>query len=165
MFHQPVTQVAGDRSEAGQKSVFRPHWARACVQFLRRAFRVIGPLPPDLPPPLRLMLRELILTCVPPLVHSAATPGFRADEREAWPGTASAIVQKAVRGFCPDCHRSSNPPTGVDLESVSRISFTRNLDTCEKVARKLRARQMPPSDVPRPGESTYALFRHRLSTR
>ena len=103
------------------------------------------------------MLRHMIpfLICVPTLVLGAATPGFGADEREAKTGVASPIVQKLVRGYCLDCHSSSDPTAGVDLESISQIPVARNLPLWEKVAKKLRARQMPPSDTARPEEATY----------
>jgi hypothetical protein len=60
-----------------------------------------------------------------------------------------------LRSFCAECH---NP---IDL--AGELSFTR-LDTghvqgdpaaWEKVVRKLRARQMPPADAPRPDDQTY----------
>ncbi|MEO2024621.1 MAG: DUF1592 domain-containing protein [Fuerstiella sp.] len=103
------------------------------------------------------MLRQMIpfLICVQTLVLGAATPGFGADDRETTTGIATPVVRKMVRNFCLDCHSSSDPTAGVDLESISQIPVARHLDVWEKVARKLRARQMPPSDTARPGESTY----------
>ncbi|MEO2013439.1 MAG: DUF1592 domain-containing protein, partial [Fuerstiella sp.] len=103
------------------------------------------------------MLRQIIpfLICVLSLVLGAATPGVGADEREATTGMATPVVRKMVRDFCLDCHSSSDPTAGVDLESISQIPVARHLDVWEKVARKLRARQMPPSDSARPEESTY----------
>jgi hypothetical protein len=97
--------------------------------------------------PFLIFLMLLILHCETPLVA--------ADERDATKVMTTPDVQKMVRGFCLDCHGSSDPTAGLDLESASKLAVSRNLEVWEKVARRLRARQMPPSDMARPDESTY----------
>jgi len=64
-------------------------------------------------------------------------------------------VQKLVGGFCLDCHSAADPIADLDLESLSTATVGRNRDAWESVVRKLRSRQMPPSDMPRPDESAY----------
>jgi hypothetical protein len=95
------------------------------------------------------------LSCVFTLVPGVADSGFGADERQSTKELPAAVVQKVVRGFCLDCHSGGNSKGGLDLESVDSFAVASNIEVWEKVVRKLRARQMPPGDSPRPDESVY----------
>ncbi len=103
------------------------------------------------------MLRQLIslLICVTCLVVGVATPGNTVDPRDPTKVLAAPDVQKMVRSYCLDCHGSDDPTAGLDLESVSQVAVSRNLEVWEKVARRLRAGQMPPSEMDRPDRTTY----------
>jgi hypothetical protein len=83
-----------------------------------------------------------------------------------WPGSATAQqahpasgplpqnVQTLINDYCLDCHNSSDLTAGIDLESINNQSLAEDLQTWEKVVKKLRSGQMPPSDVDRPQAST-----------
>ena len=77
------------------------------------------------------------------------------DEHPSTKELPTPIVQEFVRTSCLDCHNESDPAAGLNLESVTEISIGAHSDIWEKVVRKLRARQMPPADSPRPDEATY----------
>ncbi len=66
-------------------------------------------------------------------------------------GIASTL-QPMLRSYCLDCHSSSSPAAGLDLVA---IELDQQTDLFEKIARRLRARQMPPSDAERPSEEEY----------
>lgn len=51
-----------------------------------------------------------------------------------------------LENFCIDCHSSDDPEGGLDLDSILAAPMTDHLGDWEAVARKLRARQMPPAD-------------------
>jgi len=80
---------------------------------------------------------------------------IQADEPSVSAALLGLPVQNLVNEFCLDCHSSDDPTADLDLESVSLVAVARNSEVWEKAVRKLRSRQMPPSDVPRPDESTY----------
>lgn len=65
------------------------------------------------------------------------------------------LSQTLLSTFCLDCHSRSEPEANIDLESIMDVSLSEHSETWEKVVRKLRARQMPPSDYDRPAESEY----------
>ena len=88
----------------------------------------------------------LLVTCVLTLSIGGAARGFGADELPSTKELPAPIVQRLVRAFCLDCHGSSDPAAGLDLESVRPIAVAQNTEIWEKVVRKLRTRQMPPSD-------------------
>lgn len=67
-----------------------------------------------------------------------------------------ADVSGFVGQFCIDCHNDFDTTAGLDLEHASLKDLSREAEVWEKVVRKLRARQMPPPDMPRPNEETYA---------
>ncbi len=81
--------------------------------------------------------------------------GSETGERLPTQELPAAIIQELLRSACLDCHSRGEPAAGLDLESAAAVAVASNSDVWEKVVRKLRARQMPPADSPRPKESTY----------
>ncbi len=65
------------------------------------------------------------------------------------------VVADFVSGYCLDCHSSSDPEAGFDLETICSESMDDHSAAWQLVARRLRARQMPPSDADRPDDSSY----------
>lgn len=61
-----------------------------------------------------------------------------------------------VRQFCIDCHNRDDGAAGLALDAIETQPVERHAESWERVVRKLRARQMPPLDMPRPKESEYA---------
>lgn len=76
----------------------------------------------------------------PPLARESVRPG----------------IADFVSDYCLDCHSSFEPEAGFDLETISSEAIGDHLPAWEEVARRLRSRQMPPSDADRPDESNYA---------
>lgn len=68
-----------------------------------------------------------------------------------------------VNQYCVACHSTQMHTAGLDLQSADAANPAGNPEIWEKVVRRLRARQMPPGDLPRPDEATYAAIVHQLS--
>jgi uncharacterized protein DUF1592/uncharacterized protein DUF1588/uncharacterized protein DUF1587/uncharacterized protein DUF1585/uncharacterized protein DUF1595/cytochrome c len=68
---------------------------------------------------------------------------------------AVAPHRDLVSQFCIDCHSREEKTAGLDLETISKQDVGRQTDAWEMVVHKLRVRQMPPADAPRPDERTY----------
>lgn len=77
---------------------------------------------------------------------------------------SSVSVPSFVDQYCAGCHNSDKKKGDLDLESISAEEITRHSDAWEKVVRKLRARQMPPSDKKRPDENSYKAVLSRLES-
>ncbi len=58
--------------------------------------------------------------------------------------------------YCIACHQGASPSGGVALDAALADSIEDNAPTWEKVARQLRAGQMPPAGLPRPDAETYS---------
>ena len=93
------------------------------------------------------------------LAGSVAPRGLAADATQAARLNPPPVVQRMVQEHCLDCHSGSDPSAGLDL--VSRAAqpgsavAVHSVEVWERVVRRLKARQMPPSDAPRPDEATY----------
>ncbi len=71
---------------------------------------------------------------------------------------ASGAIPEAatfVQQYCVSCHGSTDATAGLKLETLEQRIRHDNIDAWENVVRKLRSRQMPPPDVPRPDQAAY----------
>ena len=57
--------------------------------------------------------------------------------------------------YCITCHNKTLKTAGLVLDGFDMTSVGRDADTWERVARKLRTREMPPPGLPRPDRETY----------
>lgn len=94
------------------------------------------------------------------LVLITTTAGVRAvgsDENNHSTTAADfEAVAKFQETFCGDCHREKDPPGGFSLDSVSGDTLkTIDAAAWEAMLRRIRTRQMPPSDAERPDENEY----------
>jgi mono/diheme cytochrome c family protein len=64
-------------------------------------------------------------------------------------------VKPAIDRYCVTCHNARLKTGGLSLEQLDPAVVGREPETWEKVARKLRTREMPPSGLPRPDQATY----------
>lgn len=103
------------------------------------------------------MLRPTLLCSfgVVSLVLATGLPGWSA-ETPAAQTRAPGDVRQLIQEYCLDCHNSDDPASNLDLEAAGPEALAGQLGVWEKVVRRLRARQMPPADMPRPDEATYA---------
>jgi hypothetical protein len=69
--------------------------------------------------------------------------------------SAAATHRAELDKFCIACHRGNTPAAGLHLDTFDIANFENNGATWEKLARKLRNRDMPPADMRRPDEGTY----------
>jgi len=69
---------------------------------------------------------------------------------------AAAPWQAFVTQYCADCHDADTKKGELDLAAILRDDVTAHAREWEKVARRLRTRQMPPAErKERPDEKTY----------
>jgi len=69
--------------------------------------------------------------------------------------TERVVVQPFVESHCLDCHGGDDKAAGLALDEIGRMPIGERSAAWERVVRKLRSRQMPPPDMPRPGEDEY----------
>ena len=74
--------------------------------------------------------------------------------RAASPAPLSPERSLADR-YCIGCHNATTNTAGLTLDTISRQPIERHPEIWEKVVRRLRARQMPPAGLPRPGQAAY----------
>jgi hypothetical protein len=79
------------------------------------------------------------------------------------PSSAISTVPALVNQYCADCHDSEMKKGGLDFGSISLENVTQQPETWEKVVRKLRTRQMPPTGKQRPDENSYNAIVTRLA--
>ena len=71
-------------------------------------------------------------------------------------GAELQSVEAFVKQHCVDCHNQDDKQAGLALDAIlAEDDVVLHSQAWEKVVRRLRARQMPPSDVPRPAEREY----------
>jgi hypothetical protein len=68
---------------------------------------------------------------------------------------SAAGHRATLEKYCIGCHRSPTPNAGLHLDTFDTANFETNGVTWEKLARKLRNREMPPVGMPRPDAATY----------
>jgi len=66
-----------------------------------------------------------------------------------------ALVSQFVDQNCVDCHNDIDKTAGLALEILSSEDMKRHTVAWERVVRMLRARRMPPVEMPRPDERSY----------
>ena len=91
------------------------------------------------------------------LVISATLPLW-ADEGQA--PLAKAVIQQ----YCVTCHNGGLKTAGLELDSVNVDRIGERADLWERVVRKLRTGEMPPTGLPRPDKPTYAKLATELET-
>src|SRR5262245_26063196 len=73
----------------------------------------------------------------------------------ATPSVAATAHRATLDKYCVGCHKAPTPVAGLRLDTLDTANFETNGATWEKLARKLRNREMPPVGVPRPDATTY----------
>ena len=86
----------------------------------------------------------------------AATLDAQAPSRSVEsPASVAAPHRSLVDGYCLSCHSDRRRTADLSLEAINAQPLEAHSETWEKVARKLRARQMPPVEGRRPDETAY----------
>src|ERR1700752_161536 len=64
-------------------------------------------------------------------------------------------LRPALDRYCVSCHNTTLKTAGLLLDQLDATRVGASADAWEKVARKLRTREMPPAGLPRPDSATY----------
>jgi uncharacterized protein DUF1592/uncharacterized protein DUF1588/uncharacterized protein DUF1587/uncharacterized protein DUF1585/uncharacterized protein DUF1595 len=103
---------------------------------------------------------SIVLTAA--VLLSAGT--LRAQNSPAAPAQDSPVAtahRATLDKYCIGCHRGPTAFAGLHLDTLDTANFETNGAVWEKLARKLRNREMPPAGMPRPDDGTYnALVRY-----
>ena len=70
-------------------------------------------------------------------------------------GSTGDTLRPVLDQYCVTCHNSRLKTAGLVLEGFDAARLGHEADTWEKVARKLRTKEMPPPGLPRPDRDTY----------
>jgi mono/diheme cytochrome c family protein len=101
------------------------------------------------------------------LVLSGAVRGFRQDPQHLLAAAQPPVpAESLVRTYCVTCHSDRLKTGGLSLQGLDPANVPEHADVWEKVARKLRSGEMPPSNVrsrPDPRDAA-ALVAHVEST-
>src|SRR5215472_1848181 len=82
------------------------------------------------------------------LLYSVVVPCLQAQTPQSSP---RAVLDK----YCVTCHNERLKTAGLMLDRADADHPDSNAQTFEKVLRKVRSREMPPTGMPRPDEATY----------
>src|SRR5690606_17384508 len=100
-------------------------------------------------------IRRLIITpCLSLFLFAGGGTG-QAEEPTSSPSLAIPQLGQFLSDYCIDCHNSDDPTAGLDVDALASAPLATHWEPWEKVARKLRTRQMPPAESTRPDESEY----------
>jgi hypothetical protein len=96
-------------------------------------------------------------------VSAAGGEGKHTAQAERSLQTASAPVviadyRAVLNKYCITCHNDKLKTAGLMLDRIASVSVAANAEQWEKVVRKLRTAEMPPSGRPRPDQATYDTF-------
>ncbi len=65
------------------------------------------------------------------------------------------VPREFISKHCTDCHNANAKTAGLDLQSLSQQPLEKHAAVWEKVVRRLKTRQMPPREMPKPSEEEY----------
>jgi len=82
--------------------------------------------------------------------------------RPATTAAATSVDRALLDKYCVNCHSERLKRGGLVLAGIDVEHLGTNAETWEKVARKLRSREMPPAGSPRPDEATYDAYANSL---
>src|ERR1051326_742558 len=101
--------------------------------------------------------RPLVWSCLGIAMIAGGSLGLFADDpTPPSPGAARVPPAKAVmQQYCAGCHNARLKTAGLVLNTADIANVQTDPDLWEKVARKLRTGEMPPTGRPRPDLATY----------
>jgi len=97
------------------------------------------------------------------LPHAFAQHAPSTSERPVAERDPQAPLTEFVGKYCADCHSQPEPKAGLPLDTLIAQSVSQRRDVWERVVRKLRSRQMPPSGAVRPTANAYRRILARLT--
>src|SRR5690242_20663338 len=101
-------------------------------------------------------------------VSDVSAQGQRRGAERVSSDTSAATDRAALRAnidkYCVSCHSDRLKTAGLTLQNADVDLVGAHADQWEKVARKLRTREMPPPGRPRPDAATYTALTAQLET-
>ena len=101
------------------------------------------------------MIRPRALTSISMVVAGAVFFPAATLPAQNSPSAAATAHRATLNSYCIRCHSGPTPSAGMQLDALDTANFETSGDTWEKLARKLRHREMPPAGNPRPDTATY----------
>src|SRR5882672_746776 len=101
------------------------------------------------------MIRPRALTSISMVVAGAVFFPAATLPAQNSPSAAATAHRATLNSYCIRCHSGPTPSAGLRLDALDTANFETSGDTWEKLARKLRHREMPPAGNPRPDTATY----------
>jgi hypothetical protein len=97
-----------------------------------------------------------------PASRSAATNSH--SQTVSSPTPTLAAARAVLDQYCVTCHNEKAITAGLQLDNLDLEQVGNHAETWEKVARKLRTREMPPPGLPRPDPAAYTEATLQLET-
>jgi len=85
---------------------------------------------------------------------AAAAPSAQSPPPQNLSSAAATAHRATLDKYCVGCHKAPTPVAGLRLDNLDTANFETDGATWEKLARKLRNREMPPAGMPRPDAAT-----------
>jgi hypothetical protein len=89
------------------------------------------------------------------LAYAPATPTADSLDQIGAASSSAPSLRPVLDRYCVTCHNGRLKTAGLQLDALNVDRVGADADTWEKVARKLRTREMPPAGAPRPDRDTY----------
>ncbi len=106
----------------------------------------------------------LIATCLLALPVLTAHPRAAAAQQPSNSPPGSPSHGAVIDQYCVTCHNATLRTAGVVLAGLDLSNVSADAETWERVARKLRAREMPPAGRSRPDDATYDALTRQITT-
>src|SRR5688572_2089531 len=101
------------------------------------------------------MIRTRALTSISLLLAGAIFFPATTLPAQNSPPAAATTPRATLDKYCIGCHRGPTAFAGLNLDTLDIANFETNGAIWEKLARKVRNREMPPAGMPRPDAATY----------
>jgi uncharacterized protein DUF1592/uncharacterized protein DUF1588/uncharacterized protein DUF1587/uncharacterized protein DUF1585/uncharacterized protein DUF1595/cbb3-type cytochrome c oxidase subunit III len=101
------------------------------------------------------MIRARALTSISMLLAGAVFFPAATLSAQNSPSAAATAHRATLDKYCIGCHSGSTPVAGLHLDILDVANFETNGAAWEKMAHKLRNREMPPPGKPRPDAAAY----------
>ncbi len=101
------------------------------------------------------MIRTRALTSISLLLAGAVFFPAATLPAQDSPSAAATSPRAILDKYCIGCHKGPTAFAGLHLDTLDIANFETNGAVWEKLARKVRNREMPPAGMPRPDAATY----------
>ena len=89
------------------------------------------------------------------LLTLSYVPAHSIAQQQSTSSSGAAALRPVLDRYCVTCHNGRLKTAGLELDALDVNRVGSDAETWERVARKLRTREMPPAGLPRPDRDTY----------